>query len=469
MIRAGRSVAGVSLMLVAVAACDCGDASLGGTGETALEILSPEDGASISSAHPVVFSAQAKNGAGLDSIELFAGETLIRTCTPEAGVEWQLCSINFNAADHGAEVVDRKLTLRAVARAARGPKLEKTIVVHARPPRISFNHPRMLGQQKPVLKGTSRLDVDVGSIVPVAGVQVTYTPLPVDEESEEKALFILESRPYARDVNWSRTLGLGEFRITARVFDEDGLTATAMVEVSIRCGEDAHCGDGTRCCVEDGFCHPTVGPGAECSCTSPCSVDQGCFPGACNEAPRRCRPGCFPGDHDTPADACDPIGGMPAYCAPLPVAERTAANGGGACVPGDGCDVIAQDCPDLPVDRSRPFDSVTNPLVPHNCIPTGPTATICVPTSGRVEGATGCADLCGAAGFERGCGKGLVCMQTVNEAGAAPVATCFRQCDTPNTFGQSTCLPATEPNTVGEYCVPLEGPGREPWPIGICR
>ena len=230
------------------------------------------------------------------------------------------------------------------------------------------------------------------------------------------------------------------------------------------CKTDRDCGaaPNTRCCPETGNCNPIVAENADCDCEHPCPLDQGCFPGTCGQTPRKCRPGCYPGDYGSAADGytghkadhCATVNGVPAYCASLPLSEATTANRGGACAVSDTCNVLRQDCPNLPLDRTRPAGT-DNPAVPHTCVPASPTTNQCLPAGSKPVGGTNCEQACGTT--QNSCVKGSSCATPINSDGSpAGPSTCDAQCQTSINCPQ------------GQVCLTLLGPGREAYQTGAC-
>jgi hypothetical protein len=216
------------------------------------------------------------------------------------------------------------------------------------------------------------------------------------------------------------------------------------VDAGPTCSSDSTCGSGTRCCSEDHHCHPKVGANEDCDCAHPCPEDQGCFPGTCGATPQKCRPGCFPGSapdasHPTgvaPA-ACAQQDGKPAYCTALPPSQVTTQNQGGACAGSDGCDVAAQNCPDLPLDRTQP-QGPNNPPVRQTCRPIAPGANICMPAGSIPAWGINCDQQCGTTA--NSCVQGYECVTPIGSSGQAiGPSECRKQCSHPGTDPSSDC------------------------------
>ena len=260
----------------------------------------------------------------------------------------------------------------------------------------------------------------------------------------------------------------------------------AVRAIGAKCEKDVDCPKGTRCCSADKTCHEIVGLGEECDCQRPCSADQGCFPGTCGEPPRRCRPGCFPGD---PADynngpenctAKQPVGtgsderDVEAFCAALPDAESNSVNKGGACAPSNECDVVEQNCPDAPRNRDLP-ESEANPVVPYTCAPVlvtseGKDITACYPAGPLKVGEEGCTRrVCGEQSATTGCAKGLLC---VKAEGSGDDWVCKQQCGTPSqsgSSGSSSGCSGIKISGQDTFCSPLLPLwGDQPYATGVC-
>ena len=238
----------------------------------------------------------------------------------------------------------------------------------------------------------------------------------------------------------SAQLVAGTQKLTATCTDQAGNVATDVIEVNVGCRVDADCPADERCCSVDGQCHATVAADAECDCTHPCPNNQGCLPGICDAVPQRCRPGCFPGSDSPPPygtapSSCAAQEGLLSFCESLPASEVTPQNMGGACMVGDNCNPITQNCPNLPLDRSQPATSppcatlspsCPNPTVPANCVPFAPGVNGCIPAGTIAVCGTGCNQTCGEVGGN--CVKGAACTQAVDSNG--------------NPLGPPTCTPA---------------------------
>jgi hypothetical protein len=173
----------------------------------------------------------------------------------------------------------------------------------------------------------------------------------------------------------------------------------------------------------------------------------------------RCRASCYPGDTNVVADACPSTFGVENFCRSLPEALRTPENKGGACVQSDSCNVISQDCPNLPLDRTKPAGA-NNPAVPHTCVPVSPTSTACYPAGTKTLGEKSCEyDTCGDS--SSACVKGLLCTGILDNEGAG--TACNKQCANPSD------IPTSSPQCAsGEVCVALYGPGRVKVKTGVC-
>jgi hypothetical protein len=272
-------------------------------------------------------------------------------------------------------------------------------------------------------------------------------------------------------------MGTGVHHLVAQAQDMNGNVNSAKLDVEVGCTADSECSSGNRCCVVQKTCNPIVSPGSDCDCEHPCPLDQGCFPGTCDAAPLKCRPGCNPGDQTHVADACAPetdsTGMHTTYCTNLPAGSATVQNKGGACAPSDDCDVVKQNCPPFPLDRTRPV-SASNPAVPHTCVPASPAspkANACLPAGNTKPLGTGCDLACG--NDTTNCSRGLICVTPVDSTGTATgPAACQNQCSTPwmgdpsNPFATPSQAPDCSPN---QYCGGLQGNGGAAFATGVCQ
>lgn len=430
---------------------------------SSIVIVSPEEGSTVAPSDPVEFKATAESEVGLQTLELFVGSQKIATCDAggEAAAE---CSEDFDIQNYGSEVRDGKITITAKTTNRRGYEHSESRTLPVSPIKVRFHLPAITLNNPPRagVSGTSPLELRVVSTHPVTLVGVTYQGQDFERWNNPDL-----SQPIRRDIDWGSRLSTGEHLLVAHAVDELGNTDTAELLVNVSCRSDADCGGNTRCCVDTGTCHEMVGSGELCDCQNPCPFNEGCFPGTCGESPRRCRPGCYPGDRDTMADRCPPQQGFdgtfrPAHCEWLPANERTAENRGGACVPSDACSVVDQDCPDLPLDRTRP-PGPDNPPVPHNCVPASPTTNKCIPAGRIAQGALGCGGgLCGEDGVELGCGEGNICVRLVDEFGEEiEPPRCRQQCS------KDTDCPGLLPFLPGN-CSKVMGAGSEEYATGAC-
>jgi hypothetical protein len=135
---------------------------------------------------------------------------------------------------------------------------------------------------------------------------------------------------------------------------------------------------------------------------------------------------------------------------------------GGVCALGDNCDVIQQNCPDLPADRSSPAGP-DNPLVAQNCTPVAPTVNACEAAGSIPLWGIGCDQSCTNLAVD--CAKGGVCVTTVDQNGN-PVgpSECRQQCRNPSTAMTSNAdCPANRPYCEGTYAA-----GMVYYTTGVC-
>lgn len=427
--------------------------------DAVVAVESPAAGETVSSEEQVVLRARAANRIGLERLTLYVGAAELASC--EASSSWETtlgCEERFWTTDHAAQVTaNGRLVLTARATDVLGRTFEDAVEVVVKPLRVRILEPRPTQAQPPVAvlpRAGSALKIQVLSSLPVERVTVTW--------GANQPLRTFHQPPWEAHVLWGDLLPTGEHRLRVVARDERGNEDAAELRVALRCQADADCGAGSRCCLETGTCHAMVGQGEECDCQRPCPLDQGCFPGTCGQTPRRCRPGCFPGSWEpsVKADRCTNEDGRQAYCSRLPAPERTEENKGGACAPADTCSVIAQDCPNLPLDRTLPAGP-DNPAVPHNCVPTSPVSTACVPAGPLGAGQSPCGSGCGFDATQDGCRKGLLCVTLVdrNDRPLGP-PTCRRQCPQPE---------ASTGCGLFELCGTVFGPGRDTYPTGVCQ
>ena len=234
------------------------------------------------------------------------------------------------------------------------------------------------------------------------------------------------------------------------------------------CTSDANCGANTRCCVNDGLCHPTVGDGAGCDCAHPCAAPEACSPGFCGAGASVCRPACNPGDASTVASNCAAIGGGPAFCEAI---SPDAPADGGTCLPAGSCSITAQDCPDAPLDLAAGAGGPPgNPLVHYTCVPAGFSGSAqvnaCVPAGALAVGAAGCDggdEVCGD--NSTACVQGAEC---VGIEGSTAAYTCALQCPTPQAVSFTCPASGAGGCPAGYFCDQLLGNGEQLFTTGVC-
>ncbi len=367
--------------------------------------------------------------------------------------------------------------LTAVATTTDGETAKATLEVKVGVPEIQFTAPMIaVGSSPPVADVNAPSDVAVTVTTPVP-LSISSIVITADTNT---MLAQWNMNPlgtmFSKNIAWMTVLGVGLHQLIAVVTDNDGETGTAELAVQVGCRTDGDCSGNQRCCTNDGTCNPTVGVGANCDCDHPCQASDGCFPGVCGATPQQCRPGCTPGSSSPPPygtapQHCAPQGGLPAYCNPLPRSQVTPQNHGGACAVGDNCDVVRQNCPNMPLDRSQPAGP-NNPDVPYNCVPLSPTVNGCVPAGNLGDGAINCygdvtpgaADtVCGHS--TRNCAKGFECVTLVDQ---------FGDPESPPTCSQ-LCEPATSDDCdytgcpYGSYCDQVYGQGMVYFTSGACQ
>lgn len=431
---------------------------------TEIIIITPADDGAVVASDDTDFIVTAESEVGLESLVLFIGDKEIKRCELQGEVGGE-CSTSFDIVDFPEQVKDKRVEITATAKTLRGREDSVTHTLRVSPLAVRFVRPQITLSNPPraAVTGISPLELRLVSTHPVEHIKV-------DALSEGVGLILhKDSNPekhFRRDIAWGERLGTGEFLLTASILDQEGNQDVAELLVRVSCRNDGDCRGDTRCCPDSGTCHSIVAPGAICDCQNPCPFEQGCFPGICGQAPRRCRPGCFPGGpSDDPSDRAercdDQLAGddlVPAHCEKLPLSEVTAENRGGACVPSDPCTIMDPDsCPDLPLDRTLP-PGPNNPTVPHTCVPASPTTAKCVPVGSKEVGEEECGfGLCGVEARDKGCQPGLICAFITLDNGIREPARCIRQC------AQATDC---EEN---ETCLEVNGPGGEPFQTGVCH
>ena len=423
---------------------------------TTLVIDSPAASSSAGGGQSIDFKAHADNLQGLATLALSAGADLLLRCMPAAASPMHIdCDSSLTLQDHQAQVSNGQLVLNAVATDLQGRTTTQYVIVKALAWGVSFLQPALTQHSPPqaVVHGASPLQIGISGSPTLQNIVVT------DEKQHVLATFT--TPPFQLSVAWATALGIGTHTLTATGTDAQMAQATATLEIVAPCGTDQDCPSGNRCCTIDGQCHTEVAENAACDCAHPCQTDQGCFTGTCGAPPQLCRPGCNPGS-DNPQrapDDCADVNGKAAFCDPLPPAQSTPQNHGGACAPGDGCDVAAQDCPDYPRDRSRPV-AINNPKVPYTCEPVSVSATACFPAglNQPQDNNTNnhCRDGVEACGNSVDpCVKGYLCVGILNNPGAG--LACSPQCNNPGGFCAS-----------GKQCAQLYGRGIQLLHTGIC-
>lgn len=449
------------LLLSVLAACECGGPKTGLIDNTTVTFVSPAAGSMLPLGEATSLEVIAENPSGLQSVILLVGQRELLACPVDPNDDQLIgCKAPFEPSTYADQIRNGELVLTAKVQDASGHEVVDSIRVRVPSISVSFVSPAPQGDGVIVdVTGRSALTLAATGPSPVESVSVVVV-------NDGRTLATFTAEPYSRQVAWFDELGAGEFELLAMAEDRTGASADARLRIRVGqppCTSDAQCAAGTRCCVNTGTCNPIVGSGELCDCERPCPEDEGCFPGTCGQSPRRCRPGCFPGSDTVRADRCAPQDGRPAYCSKLPESEQTVENEGGACAPADQCDIYAQNCPNLPIDRSRPAGP-DNPAVPHSCVPVSPVANACYPAGPIALNQTGCDDLCGADGVSANCARGGLCVQSINPTTGQPIGAkyCSKMCTSPHQSNASA-------ECGGKRCLPLVGSGREPYPMGACE
>lgn len=489
-------LAGLMIIAIPLSGWVCRPPNPSSIPATTLKIDSPAANTSYGNGANFTFQATATDNSGISLLNLEAGgagsvpATLLLTCdAPDES--WGLsaspatCAFAF-AIDSNTDLIsDGTLLLTAKATDRANHVTTATVTVNVKALTCSFIEP-----------GTNAAVANVGSISavvvqaiedasPLKSVVVTgdngnqLLNWPTDgfaDAGSEPGVWDISS-----EVNtWSSEVGVGMHKLTAICTDNAGDVDSDTLDVNVGCGSDSDCPSGDRCCSQDGKCYPVVAEGADCDCQHPCPSDEGCFPGVCDATPQKCRPGCFPGSdmpppYGTAPASCASQEGLLSFCNNLPADQVTPQNMGGACAVGDNCNVITQNCPNLPLNRAEPAtlvngvacttlsSSCPNPTVPQNCVPLAPGVNGCVPAGPIPSGGTGCNQTCGQTAGN--CVAGTWCTQPVDDNGN-PMAppTCSPQCATPTTNPDNSAgCPA------GMYCDGIFGLGMVAFSTGVCQ
>ena len=468
-------------------ACNCG-ARLAINGDTTVAITSPADGAQFLLTDTVTVVTKADNAAGLTSLAIEVGTQQLTICNGTGAGDTHIdCSGTFTPNAFSSEIGAGQIVITAAAISAAGIEATATVTIQVGPPFVDAGSPWFLNFLQPstgssfppqatvTTPSTLQLGIAGTPATPIRSIVVT------DEHNNNVATFT--TTPYSTTIDWATVLGIGNHTLTGVATDTGGETANAILELTVSstgCTSDATCATGTRCCTDDGICHPIVAENAACDCAHPCPTDEGCFPGTCGKLPQQCRPGCNPGNQTTQPDTCAPVNGVQAYCDPLPPSQVTTANKGGACAPGDGCSVTLQNCPDAPLYPASDAGPPANPIVPYTCEPAGMNgnneATVCFPSGthpaqpnnpgNTCEGEN---DTCGSS--TAGCAQGLECVWEENIDGTINTAagpSCSPQCSQPNDGDGFSCPPQGDCPS-GYFCGTLLGNGNQQFTTGVCE
>jgi hypothetical protein len=448
----------------------CGDTRLKTVDALTVKIDAPTGSQVFALDQSLTLHAIADNPAGLTALTLFAGAIQVGGCVGTGTSTHLECQAVFTPKEQQAAIQANHLVLKATAASA-DSTVDATVdvLVQAIPAStlsLDFVQPALTSQSPPVaaVGESGPLELFTSGTATVAKLVVK------DERPHVLATFT--SAPWLATMNWSFALGMGPHTLSATATDTSGNEALAQRAITIACTADADCQPGNRCCFQDGQCHLIVAAGADCDCAHPCPLTQGCFPGTCGATPQKCRPGCNPGSNspNRVPDTCANENGQVAYCSALPKGQATPENHGGACAPADGCDVHTQNCPDLPLDRTKPVGA-GNPSVPHTCQPVSATRTSCFPAGTHppqdnntandcANGAKSCGDA------QVGCQKGYLCTGIVGrpEQGKA----CSAQCNDPVATSPFSTPPQSVDCPQGQYCAQLQGTGGQLVLTGIC-
>jgi hypothetical protein len=217
-------------VLIAVAALSCGDTHA--VGHTKLTIESPLDGSTTLSFKPFRFSVTAINAKGIQTVELWAGNVLVKTCDGQSQVEASCVAEEVLPTDFAAQVQNGFLDVKAKAVESKGGgDNEQVNTVAVKPLRVAFVQPVASGDPAvATVTGTSPMELEVESEVGIKEVQ-TYL---VDSSGDVKLRFFTDG-PYEADMEWSVMLnGKGDKVIKAVAIDESDHTDTALLNVHVQ-------------------------------------------------------------------------------------------------------------------------------------------------------------------------------------------------------------------------------------------
>ncbi len=481
----------ICLAAVIGGACNCG-ARLAIKDQTVVVFTAPADGSQYLASDTVNVTTTADNGAGLGSLAIMAGIQQITSCAASSPTDTHIdCPASFTPSTYASQTAGGQLILTAVGTSASGISVSASITIIIGPPFpdggtpwfVAFLQPQTSNDFPPTATVSTPSTLQMGITgtpsTPITSILVT------DEHNATVANFT--TTPYSTTIAWLTVLGAGNHTLTAVATDRGGETKSVLLELTVApsgCTSDATCPSGSRCCPNDGACHPVVAEGAACDCAHPCPNDQGCLPGTCGKLPQQCRPGCNPGSppSDNPfspvtlPDNCADINGVKAYCDPLPASQVTTQNKGGACRAGDNCDVVAQNCPDAPLDPTSDAGAPSNPIVAYTCEPaavngSGVQVNVCYPSGTHPpqpnsprNTCQGEDQTCGSS--IAGCSKGYLCVFEQGNSAAGP--SCSAECKEPFTGGGFSCPPSVSDCPSGYYCSGLIGNGNEQFTTGVC-
>jgi hypothetical protein len=371
-------------------ACNCGT-RLALNGTTKVTISDPADQQQFANSDTVTFTAHADNAAGLNTLALNVGQVQLKLCGDANTIVQSLdCSATFAANDptYTSQIGGGKMVLTAIAIASTGLSTSATVTILIGTPAptvwaLNFVQPMPGTGFPPTATVSAPSEMQLAIIGNPPSQIVSVVVVASGSNNVQIPIASYTSVPYQSQITWLTTPGVGYYTLTGTATAKTGETQSATVIITVNspnCTKDTMCLQGSRCCLDDGQCHPIVGENQDCDCAHPCPTDEGCFPGTCGKAPQQCRPGCFPGTQTKKPDTCAPINGVQAYCEPLPPSQVTTQNKGGACAPGDGCDVVGQNCPDALLYPGQ-APGANNPVVPYSCEPVAMNGNIEAPSA----------------------------------------------------------------------------------------
>jgi hypothetical protein len=221
-----RALVCVLLTSLAIVSCD-------GTrpiGKTKITIESPIDGSTTLSFKPFRFAVTARNNLGIETVELYVGEVLAKTCAANGASDVECAIDEVLPTDFSAQVKNGELLVRAKAIESKGGGENELVnKVAVKPIRVAFVEPVASGEPPvAVVTGTSKVKLDVESQVVIDRVQLYW----VNGGSE--ILIRPFSSPYEEEIEWATYLnGKGDRVIKVEAVDSEGSKDSALLNVRV--------------------------------------------------------------------------------------------------------------------------------------------------------------------------------------------------------------------------------------------